>query len=202
MRRRADGALELRVNGVFVMDDVETTSERRLAEVVLERGARDVLVGGLGLGFTVRALLAERGRRRSSWPSCTRRSWRPPPSTTPAGDRRRRRPRPRAAQPDAAWTRCCSTSTTARTPSCTPTTRRSTATPSWPSACGCCGPAARSRCGRWPTPPTCATTLAHHLVDVAGRAVPVSLQGRDEAYWILTRLDADVTPLREPRPTR
>ena len=59
VRRRDDGALELRVNGVFVMDDVETTSERRLAEVVLDRGARDVLVGGLGLGFTVRALLED-----------------------------------------------------------------------------------------------------------------------------------------------
>ena len=59
VRRRDDGALELRVNGVFVMDDVETTSERRLAEVVLDHGARDVLVGGLGLGFTVRTLLAD-----------------------------------------------------------------------------------------------------------------------------------------------
>jgi spermidine synthase len=59
VRRRDDGALELRVNGVFVMDDVETTSERRLAQAVLEHGARDVLVGGLGLGFTVRALLED-----------------------------------------------------------------------------------------------------------------------------------------------
>jgi spermidine synthase len=63
VRRRDDGALELRVNGVFVMDDVETTSERRLAQVVLEQGARDVLVGGLGLGFTVRALLEDAGVR-------------------------------------------------------------------------------------------------------------------------------------------
>lgn len=59
VRRRDDGALELRVNGVFVMDDAESTSERRLAEAVLERGARDVVVGGLGLGFTARALLAD-----------------------------------------------------------------------------------------------------------------------------------------------
>ena len=64
VRRRDDGALELRVNGVFVMDDVETTSERRLAEVVLERGANDVVVGGLGLGFTARALLADARVRR------------------------------------------------------------------------------------------------------------------------------------------
>jgi spermidine synthase len=64
LRRRDDGALELRVNGVFVMDDVESTSERRLAEMVLERGARDVVVGGLGLGFTTRTLLADERMRR------------------------------------------------------------------------------------------------------------------------------------------
>ena len=57
VRTRADGATELRVNGVFVMDDVETSSERLLAERALAHGARDVLVGGLGLGFTARALL-------------------------------------------------------------------------------------------------------------------------------------------------
>ncbi len=64
LRRRSDGANELRVNGVFVMDDVETTSERRLAQVVLDHGARDVLVGGLGLGFTVRTLLGDMRVRR------------------------------------------------------------------------------------------------------------------------------------------
>ncbi|MEV7395599.1 hypothetical protein [Aeromicrobium sp. NPDC092404] len=57
-RRRDDGALELRVNGVFVMDDVETSSEVALARTVIELGAREVLVGGLGLGYTLRALLA------------------------------------------------------------------------------------------------------------------------------------------------
>lgn len=63
MRRRADGATELRVNGVFVMDDLETSSERVLADHVLAEGARDVLVGGLGLGFTARALLDGGARR-------------------------------------------------------------------------------------------------------------------------------------------
>ncbi len=58
LRRRTDGAMELRVNGVFVMDDVETSSERLLARSAVEAGARDVLVGGLGLGFTVRELLS------------------------------------------------------------------------------------------------------------------------------------------------
>lgn len=57
VRQRDDGAQELRVNGVFVMDDRETTSERLLATSVLELGARHILVGGLGLGFTLRELL-------------------------------------------------------------------------------------------------------------------------------------------------
>lgn len=61
LRRRDDGALELRVNGVFVMDDAETSSEELLASAALDavqRPAR-VLVGGLGLGYTVRALLGD-----------------------------------------------------------------------------------------------------------------------------------------------
>ena len=62
LRRRSDGALELRVNGVFVMDDVETSSERLLASYVLDHGAQDVLVGGLGLGFTAAEMLAQGAR--------------------------------------------------------------------------------------------------------------------------------------------
>ena len=60
-RREDDGALELRVNGVFVMDDRETSSEELLAAAALEAVRRPdrVLVGGLGLGYTVRALLAD-----------------------------------------------------------------------------------------------------------------------------------------------
>lgn len=61
-RRLGDGALELRVNGVFVMDDRETSSEELLASAALAsvRRPERVLVGGLGLGYTVRALLADR----------------------------------------------------------------------------------------------------------------------------------------------
>jgi spermidine synthase len=64
-RRLSAGAgeavLELRVNGVFVMDTAETSSERLLARAVLDRASypRRVLVGGLGLGFTLRELLAD-----------------------------------------------------------------------------------------------------------------------------------------------
>lgn len=58
---RDGGVLELRVNGTFVMDTAETTSERALARVALnavESPAR-VLVGGLGLGFTTAELLTD-----------------------------------------------------------------------------------------------------------------------------------------------
>jgi spermidine synthase len=60
--RRADSTLELRVNGLFAMDTAETTSERLLASRALESVdtatvGLSVLVGGLGLGFTVAALL-------------------------------------------------------------------------------------------------------------------------------------------------
>jgi spermidine synthase len=64
--RRPDGALELRVNGLFAMDTAETSSERLLASATIDATVRDrsdagtslrVLVGGLGLGFTVAALL-------------------------------------------------------------------------------------------------------------------------------------------------
>lgn len=64
LRRRHDGALELRVNGVFVMDDAETSSERLLARAVLDGGAHEILVGGLGLGYTLRELLASPAVRR------------------------------------------------------------------------------------------------------------------------------------------
>lgn len=58
--RRADGALELRVNGVFVMDTLETSSERALASAALRLpDPARLLVGGLGLGFTVAELLPD-----------------------------------------------------------------------------------------------------------------------------------------------
>lgn len=53
--------LELRVNGVFVMDTAETGSEIDLAAVALDLvpDPRDVVVGGLGLGFTTQRVLAD-----------------------------------------------------------------------------------------------------------------------------------------------
>lgn len=58
---QAAPVLELRVNGVFVMDSLETSSERALAEhtlALVDRPAA-VLVGGLGLGYTAHAVLAD-----------------------------------------------------------------------------------------------------------------------------------------------
>jgi spermidine synthase len=54
--------LELRVNGVFVMDTLETSTEQALATAALAQvdEPRDVLVGGLGLGFTTHAVLMDR----------------------------------------------------------------------------------------------------------------------------------------------
>ncbi len=61
-RDEADGTvLELRVNGVFVMDTHQTSTERALATraLAVAPDPRRVLVGGLGLGFTAQALLAD-----------------------------------------------------------------------------------------------------------------------------------------------
>jgi spermidine synthase len=61
IEERAADALELRVNGVFVMDTRETGSEIELAAAALELvdDPRDVVVGGLGLGFTTQRVLAD-----------------------------------------------------------------------------------------------------------------------------------------------
>jgi spermidine synthase len=62
-RRPEDGppSLELRANGVFVMDNVEVSTERALAREALAVVAdpRAVVVGGLGLGFTMHEVLAD-----------------------------------------------------------------------------------------------------------------------------------------------
>lgn len=61
LRRRPGPVYELILNGVFLMDTAETTTERLLAETVLARhpAPHRVLVGGLGLGCTLEALLAD-----------------------------------------------------------------------------------------------------------------------------------------------
>jgi spermidine synthase len=59
LRRRTERVYELILNGVFLMDTAETTTERLPARLVLDRhpDPRRVLVGGLGLGCTLGALL-------------------------------------------------------------------------------------------------------------------------------------------------
>lgn len=61
LTRRDEDVIELRVNGVFVMDTAESSSERALARVALDvvPDPRRVLVGGLGLGFTAAQVLAD-----------------------------------------------------------------------------------------------------------------------------------------------
>lgn len=59
--RTAADVVELRVNGVFVMDTAESTSEIELAAQALDLVERPdaVLIGGLGLGFTLQRVLAD-----------------------------------------------------------------------------------------------------------------------------------------------
>jgi spermidine synthase len=61
-------ALELRANGIFVMDTQETSTEQALADAALELHdqPRDVLVGGLGLGYTMHRVLADSRVERCS----------------------------------------------------------------------------------------------------------------------------------------
>ena len=63
-RRPVDGgpsSLELRANGVFVMDTVEVSTERAMAHAALAlvEEPRAVVVGGLGLGYTMHEVLAD-----------------------------------------------------------------------------------------------------------------------------------------------
>ncbi|HEX3223003.1 MAG TPA: hypothetical protein VHR35_10585 [Nocardioides sp.] len=60
--RGGPSVLELRSNGVYVMDTAEHASEQALADAALDSVAepRRVLVGGLGLGFTLDRVLGDR----------------------------------------------------------------------------------------------------------------------------------------------
>ena len=63
-RRPVDGgptSLELRANGVFVMDTVEVSTERAMARAALDvvESPKAVVVAGLGLGYTMHEVLAD-----------------------------------------------------------------------------------------------------------------------------------------------
>jgi spermidine synthase len=57
----APTAIELRANGIFVMDSLEVGTEQALARAALEAVAdpRAVMVGGLGLGYTMHEVLTD-----------------------------------------------------------------------------------------------------------------------------------------------
>ncbi len=56
-RRGEEGVIEeLIVNGAFAMDSAETTTEQQLGALATQRSGR-ILVGGLGLGYTVSEIL-------------------------------------------------------------------------------------------------------------------------------------------------
>lgn len=60
--QRRDGHYELICNGVFLMASYNRESDRELARLALQRVSRNelrVLVGGLGIGFTVQATLED-----------------------------------------------------------------------------------------------------------------------------------------------
>ena len=60
LRRRA-GVFEIVSNGVFLMDTADGTSERLLVDAAVERCTADalrVLIGGLGVGFSLQRALA------------------------------------------------------------------------------------------------------------------------------------------------
>jgi spermidine synthase len=60
LRRRGE-VYEIISNGTFLMDTSSGTSERLLATTATSHGAQRVLIGGLGVGFTLAEVLAQPG---------------------------------------------------------------------------------------------------------------------------------------------
>jgi hypothetical protein len=142
--RRRGPVLELRVNGVHVMDTAETGSEIELARAALRTADSpvDVLIGGLGLGFTAHEVLADSRVKRLvvveleevlvAWMR---------DGTIPHGPGFLADERLQvkvadvrvalAESPPGPTTWCCSMSTTGRTTSSTRQTPRSTSGSSW-----------------------------------------------------------------------
>jgi spermidine synthase len=59
--RRRGAIFEIVSNGTFLMDTSSGSSERLLARVAIAGGVRRVLIGGLGVGFTLAEVLAAPG---------------------------------------------------------------------------------------------------------------------------------------------
>ncbi len=198
--RRDEGAppaLELRANGVFVMDTVETSTERALAAAALAlvEEPRAVVVGGLGSASRCTRCSPTRGSRgarssRSSrrWstgcataPSRTvRRCWPTSGSWSSSPTSRPRSPRP--APRRTTW--CCSTSTTAPATWCTSRTPRSTAPAFLPPPRRRCAPAARWWSGQRGRGARARGGAARGVRQRRGAPADVLLQDRDEQYWL------------------
>ena len=203
-QRRDDGAasvLELRANGVFVMDTAETTSEVALAAAALDLvdDPRDVLVGGIGLGFTMHAVLADPRVERCTVVEIEEAlvGWMRDGTIQPRPDDARRRARPprrgrrlararrgargdvrpgaarRRQRPAASW----STRATPRIYE-RAVPRRGTR--------GSCGPAARSRSGLWTRRPALQAVAAGACSTTPSAQSPSRrLQDRDETLLAL-----------------
>jgi spermidine synthase len=186
IRTRTDGARELRVNGVFVMDDVETSSERRLAELVLQGGAREVLVGGLGLGFTTRRLLDDADVRRVVVAELHR-------AVVEASEIDDRRVEivvgdvrhVLAAQADASFDAVLLDVDNGPDFLVHETNAGLYEAPGIADAVRVLRPGGTLAVWSMADSVTLRDALAEHLVDVCAEAVPVRLQGRDEAYWVI-----------------
>ena len=187
VRRRDDGATELRVNGVFVMDDVETTSEIRLAQLVLERQAREVLVGGLGLGFTARTLLADERVRRVLVAELH-------PEVVQACDVADERLDLRvgdvrdvvAAQPDASLDAVLLDVDNGPDFLVHPQ-NADLYEPGFVAACArVLRPGGTLAVWSMADSAPLRTALAAHLADVRAESIPVRLQGRAESYWVIS----------------
>lgn len=196
MRRRGDGALELRVNGVFVMDDRETTSERLLARHLLDVGAREVLVGGLGMGFTLRELLSGTAVQRVVVAELHEQivDWMRD-GTLPGADLLAD---PRAevvvgdvrdvlrAQPAASLDAVCLDVDNGPDV----LVHQQNAELYRPAFVADCAarlrPTGRLTVWSMADSPAVRASLARHFADVQVEAVPVDLQGRAEHYWVLT----------------
>ena len=202
LRERRDEAaaasLELRVNGVFVMDTLETSTERALASAALElvEDPRAVVVGGLGLGFTMHEVLADARVEQCAvveieqslvdWMRDGTIPARPGPAGRRAGraswspTSRWRSPRP--ARRRTTWS--CWTSTTGPATSSTRRTRRSTPSPFLTAGRAALRPGGALVVWSADAAPELEAALREVFGEVEARRHEVLLQDRDEQYWL------------------
>ncbi|CCH87530.1 protein of unknown function [Modestobacter italicus] len=197
--RRRGAITELVVDGVFAMDDVDTSTERALATEALRRcpgaGLR-VLCGcssaGSGWAWTRRPCsptAGRRGRRRRAAAGAGPLGRLPGLPQLPAGRLRlcgctSGTSRTPCRLP--AGTRCCWTSTTARRSWCTSPTPASTPGPGWPRRWRRCGPVGCWRSGPATPRRSCAAAgRPARAADVEHLGLPVQRDGRRFDYAVV-----------------